>query len=241
MHRQNAILTRIVRLSPAVKSFFFTLPEPFAFVAGQYVSVRLTAADGYRAQRSYSIASSPETAADGIELAIERLDDGEVSPFFHDIAEEGDEIEIGGPIGRHFVWSPGDDGPVLLIGAGSGLAPLMSMIRNRAASGSTVPMALLFSARGRADFLYGEELTGLHQRNDGFQLHTTFTRDPQAPGGNHFRRIDAAMVQDVLGQLPGPPRHVLICGSNAFVETAASGVVGAGIAPGVVRTERYGA
>lgn len=240
MRWQNATLTRIARLSPAVKSFFFTLPTPVSFIAGQHVTVRLTAADGYRAQRSYSIASAPETAAEGIELAIERLDDGEVSPFFHDIAEEGDEIEISRPVGGHFIWSPGDGGPVLLIGAGAGLAPLMSMIRNRAASGAEVPMTLLFSARAGADFLYGDELLGLDGRKDGFQLRTTFTRDPKARG-DYFRRVDADMVRDVLDRMPAPPRHVLICGSNAFVDTAADGVVGAGITPTLVRTERYGA
>ena len=137
MQWQNAVITRIETLSPRVKSFFFRLAEPIAFRPGQHVLLRLTAPDGYRAQRSYSIASAPGSGkAEELELAIERLDDGEVSPFMHDVAQIDDEIELGGPIGGHFNWSPEDGGPVLFIGGGSGVAPFMSMLRHRAAIGS---------------------------------------------------------------------------------------------------------
>src|SRR5215218_1611962 len=157
MHWQNAVITRIERLSPRVKGFVFRLAEPLAFRPGQHVLVRLTAPDGYHAQRSYSIASAPAPApgkAETIELAIERLDDGEVSPFMHDVAEVDDEIELGGPIGGHFNWSPEDGGPVLFIGGGSGVVPFMSMLRHRAAMGSHVPATLVFSARSREELLF---------------------------------------------------------------------------------------
>jgi hypothetical protein len=132
---QQATIVGIASDTPRVKSFLFTTPAPLAFRAGQHVDVRLTAPDGYQAERSYSIASAPERT-DGIELAIERLDDGEVSPFFHEVAEIGDAIELRGPIGGHFVWSVEDGGPLLLLGGGSGVVPLMSMLRHRAARGS---------------------------------------------------------------------------------------------------------
>ena len=132
---QQAKITAIVPQTPRVKSFFFELTRPFSFRAGQHVDVRLTAPDGYRAERSYSIASAPEPQRP-LELAIERLDDGEVSPFFHDVAAVGDDIELRGPIGGHFVWDVADGGPLLLLGGGSGVVPLMSMIRDRASQSS---------------------------------------------------------------------------------------------------------
>ena len=151
MHWQNALITRIEPRSPRVKSFFFRLAEPIAYKPGQHVLLRLTAPDGYRAQRSYSIASAPGPGrAEELELAIERLDDGEVSPFMHDVAQVDDEIELGGPIGGHFNWTPEDGGPVLFIAGGSGVAPFMSMLRHRAALSSQVPATLIFSARTRA-------------------------------------------------------------------------------------------
>ncbi|MDP3897285.1 MAG: ferredoxin reductase [Mesorhizobium sp.] len=239
MQWQNGRISAIVKRSPSVTSFFFDLAQPFAFRAGQHVDVRLTAPDGYRAQRSYSIASAPE-AGGGIELAIDRLPDGEVSPFFHEVAEVGDEIELRGPIGGHFVWSVEDGGPVLLIGGGSGVVPLLSMIRHRAAQGATIPMLLLFSVRTSADLLFGEELQALHERADGFQLAVTLTREANAPAGGFTRRIDAAMVTDVLARLPEPPKTVFVCGANAFVAVAADGVIDAGVPAERVKTERYG-
>lgn len=239
MQWQNGRIGAIVKRSPGVTSFFFDLAQPFAFRAGQHVDVRLTAPDGYRAQRSYSIASAPE-AGGAIELAIDRLPDGEVSPFFHEVAEIGDEIELRGPIGGHFVWSVEDGGPVMLIGAGSGVVPLLSMIRHRAARASTVPMLLLFSVRTRADLLFGDELQALHDRKDGFQLAITLTREADAPEAGFARRIDAAMIADVLVRLPEPPRTVFICGANPFVAVASDGVLDAGVPAERVKTERYG-
>ena len=144
---QTATIEKIVPQTPRVRSFFFKLSEPFITKAGQHVDVRLTAPDGYQARRGYSIASAPESGPEHIELCIEELDGGEVSPFFHMVAEAGDDIELRGPIGGHFVWTKDDPGPVLLIGGGSGIVPLMAMARHRAASGSRTPMAMLYSSR----------------------------------------------------------------------------------------------
>lgn len=239
MKWQSGTIVSIVKRSRLVTSFFFDLEEPFAFTAGQHVDVRLTAPDGYRAQRSYSIASAPEQAAP-LELAIERLDDGEVSPFFHDVVAVGDAIELRGPIGGHFVWSVEDGGPLLLIGGGSGVVPLLSMIRHRALRHATVPVALILSVRTRADLLFSEELAALAAKTDGFDLTVTLTREPNALAPVLSRRIDAAMVQASLARLPEPPRHVFVCGSNAFVNAAADAAQAAGVPAASIKTERYG-
>ena len=238
MYWQSAIITRIETLSPRVKSFFFRLPEPISFRPGQHVLLRLTAPDGYRAQRSYSIASAPGPGkAEELELTIERLDDGEVSPFMHDGAQVDDEIELGGPIGGHFNWSPEDGGPVLFIGGGSGVVPFMSMLRHRAAIGSRVPVVLVFSARLREDLLFFDELSKLAASGDGFSLMVTLTREAAA---HPFRagRIDAAFIASIVTAMNMPVRQVLICGSNPFVETAAEGTIAAGIDPALIKTER---
>ena len=178
---QEAKIAAIMPDTPRVKRFLLAPSAPFLFRAGQHVDVRLTAPDGYQAERSYSIASAPEQTA-AIELAIERLDDGEVSPFFHDVAEVGDAIELRGPIGGHFVWDVKDGGPLLLLGGGSGVVPLMSMLRHRAAVGSRVPALLLFSSRTWEDVIFRDELLALDAKNDGFQLALALTRDqPRRP------------------------------------------------------------
>jgi ferredoxin-NADP reductase len=240
MHWQSATITRIERRSPRVKSFFFRLPEPIGFKPGQHVLLRLTAPDGYRAQRSYSIASAPGlNQAEELELAIERLDDGEVSPFMHDVAQVDDEIELGGPIGGHFNWSPEDGGPVLFIGGGSGVAPFMSMLRHRAVVASQIPVTLVFSARSREELLFFEELSGLAASSDGFTLMVALTREAAA---HPFRagRIDGPFIAGVVAAINIPIRQVLICGSNPFVETASEGATTAGINAALIKTERYG-
>jgi glycine betaine catabolism B len=238
MYWQNVTITRIEKLSPRVKSFFFRLPEPIVFRPGQHVLVRLTAPDGYRAQRSYSIASAP-AKSEALELSIERLDDGEVSPFMHDSAQVGDEIELGGPIGGHFNWSPEDGGPVLFIGGGTGVVPFMSMLRHRAAIGSRVPVTLVFSARLREDLLFFDELSKLASSGDGFSLMVTLTREAAA---HSFRagRIDADFIAGIVTTMKMPVRQVLICGSNPFVEAVAEGTIAAGIGASLIKTERYG-
>lgn len=239
MRWQTATIIRIEKRSPTVSSFFFALPQFVPFVAGQHVNVRLTAPDGYRAQRSYSIASAPETTSH-IELAIEKLDDGEVSPFFHEVAEVGDEIELSAPIGGHFIWAAEHGGPILMIAGGSGVVPFISMVRHRAASGSKAPMLLLFSARTKEDVLFAEELSALRDRRDGFDFVVTLTRDASPPAGLLKGRVDAAMVALVLGLLPDRPRRIYVCGSNPFVETAAQSAISGGVDPSVISTERYG-
>jgi ferredoxin-NADP reductase len=236
---QPATVVAIEPRTPTVKSFFFRLAQPVGFTAGQHMDVRLTAADGYQAQRSYSIASAPETDH-GIELAIERLQDGEVSPFFHDTVAVGDEIELRGPIGGHFMWSVDDGGPLLLVGGGSGVVPLACMLRHRAARRSTVPATLVYSARTTADLIFGDELRALRARRDGFHFMPTLTREPSAPPGFRVGRIDAALLADALERLSGPPKTVFVCGANAFVETAADALLGLGVPPASIRTERYG-
>jgi len=235
---QPATITRIIRETSRVESFFLVPAQSFVFHAGQHVDVRLTAPDGYQAQRSYSIASAPEAGPE-IELTIERLDDGEVSPFFHDVVAVGDEIELRGPIGGHFIWSPSEGGPLLLIGGGSGVVPLMSMVRHRAAQRSQVPALLLVSSRTWDEVIYRDELLGLDMR-DGFELAFALTREAAKRPRDYARRVDATMMAEVLTRLPAAPRHVFVCGSNPFVEAATQGVIAAGIAADIIFTERYG-
>lgn len=237
---QNATIIDDLERTPSIKSFFLHLSVPFTHVAGQHVDVRLTAPNGYVAMRSYSIASSPSDAA-VIELAIERLPDGEVSPFFHDVARIGDKIELRGPLGGHFVWPGVTQTPVLLIGAGSGVAPLMAMIRQRSSSRQSVPTALLLSSRTWCDVLFRDELLAVEGSDAGFSLALALTREPPARPSDYGRRIDAAMVAGVAGRLPSSPGHVFICGSNPFVDVAADGALGAGLGATSIRTERYGA
>lgn len=237
---QVASIARIVRQTQRVRSFFLKLSQPFEHTAGQHADVRLTAPDGYQARRSYSIASAPEDGADEIELCIEELEGGEVSPFFHEVAQAGDQIEVRGPLGGHFVWSAEEGGPVLLIAGGSGVVPLMAMVRHRAAQGSTVPMALLYSARVWDELIFREELLALHGKRDGFDLVLTLTRDVEKRDGIRAKRIDSVMVLEAIDQFPEPPKRAYVCGSNAFVEAATNAAIEAGVVADRIRTERYG-
>jgi len=236
---QSARVVEVIRRTGRIKSFFLELTEPFAYRAGQHIDLRLTAPDGYRAMRSYSIASAPDSA-NRIEIAIELLDDGEVSPFFHEIVAVGDEIELRGPLGGHFIWTGSDGGPLLLMGGGSGVVPLMSMIRQREATAAHVPAILLLSARRLNEVLYGDELAELERRENGFGLVLTLTRETPQREADYGRRVDGPMVAEVLTRLPTPPKHVFICGSNAFVSAAADGAVYAGAPATTIRAERYG-
>jgi ferredoxin-NADP reductase len=234
---QDAVITRRETRTGRITSFFLRPSQPFDFRAGQHVDVRLTAADGYRAIRSYSIASAPGQT-DELELAIEYLCDGEVSPFFHDVATIGDTIEIKGPLGGHFVWD--DGGPLLLIGGGSGLVPLMSMVRHRARTGARVQTVLLLSARTWDDVLFRDELLSIAARNDGFDLALALTRETPRRPQDFGRRVDALMVGSLIQKLGMPPSLVFICGTNSFVDAAADGAVAGGVPPHEIRTERYG-
>ena len=236
---QSATVTEVIPRTPRIKSFVLKLSRPFAFFAGKHVDLRLTAPDGYRAMRSYSIASAPDNTG-MIEIAIEYMKDGEVSPFFHDVVVAGDEIELRGPLGGYFNWTEANGGPLLLVGGGSGVVPLMSMIRHRQAIGSKVPFVLLFSARRWDDVLYRDELLDLHGKASGFTLALTLTREPPRRESDYGRRVDTAMMMEVLAHLQGPPKLVYVCGANAFVNAAADGAVASGIAASIIRTERYG-
>ncbi|UCI07824.1 FAD-binding oxidoreductase [Mesorhizobium sp. B1-1-8] len=236
---QTATISRIEKRTPRVTSFWFQPSRPFVHQAGQHVDVRLSAPDGYQARRSYSIASAPEAGA-GIELAIERLDDGEVSPFFHDVAAVGDEIELRGPLGGHFIWSDSDGGPLLLVGGGSGVVPLMAMVRHRALRKSAAPIALVFSARVWDEVIFRDELIGLDDRRDGFDLVLTLTREQARRPADYSRRVDARMIVQAIERLPKAPVLAYVCGSNAFVSAAAQAMIDAGIPARLIRTERYG-
>jgi ferredoxin-NADP reductase len=238
-HWQSGSIYDIVPQTPRVKSFFFDLPRPLMFTAGQHVDVRLTAPDGYRAMRSYSIASSPEVSTK-IELAIELLDNGEVSPFFHDVVRVGDAIDLRGPLGGHFIWTEKDGGPLLLLGGGSGVVPLMCMLRHRKAVNSDVSTLLLLSARTWEDVLFRDELLQLAERQDGFRLVLALTRDAPRRKSDYGRRVDPAMMAEVLMRIPSPPRLVYACGANQFVDSAVDSAIQAGIPQDIIRTERYG-
>jgi len=203
---------------------------------GQHVDVRLTAEDGYQAERSYSIASAP---GQHLALTVERLEDGEVSPYLVDEAREGDRFEIRGPIGGYFVWD-GGGGPLLLVGGGSGVVPLMSMIRHRAATGDETPVRLLYSSRTYEDVIYRAELDELASHGDGFEVFHALTRSQPDGWAGFSRRIDAEMLREVAWPASDQPR-VFVCGSTRFVDTAADGLVAMGYPPESIRTERFGA
>jgi ferredoxin-NADP reductase len=202
--------------------------------AGQHVDVRLTAEDGYQAQRSYSIASAPED--DRLELTVERIGDGEVSPYLVEDMLPGDPLELRGPIGLWFTWdAAADGGPLLLVGGGSGVVPLRAMLRHRAAADPRVPARLLLSARSAADVIYADELGAA----DGLQRFTTYTRRVPPGWDGYRRRVDRAMLAEVAFA-PSELPHIFVCGPTAFVETASQALVELGHPPPRVRTERFG-
>jgi ferredoxin-NADP reductase len=218
-------VTAVKAETPQVKSFRIELPMWMPHLPGQHYDVRLTAPDGYRAQRSYSVASSPLDEGE-IELTIDRLEDGEVSPYFHDVVVEGDQVEVRGPFTSYFVWR--GEHPVLLVGGGSGVVPLMAMLRHRRRTMPELPMRLIYSVRHAEDVIYADEL--------GDDALLTFTREPPSGWDGHTGRIDAGLVSeaDLAGGL------AFVCGSNAFVEAAAELLLGAGFEPASIRTERFG-
>jgi ferredoxin-NADP reductase len=236
---QTATVVEIIQQTPRIKSFSLALSKPFSFAAGQHIDLRLVAPDGYQAIRSYSIASAPGVT-NRIEIAIELLADGEVSPFFHEVVAVGDEIELRGPLGGYFVWSGHDGGPLLLAGGGSGVVPLMAMIRHRHMAAQGVPALLVLSARHAADVLYRDELFALAGRKDGLELVLALTREPPMRPGDYGRRIDGPMMMDAVKRLPSPPKNVFVCGSNGFVNAATEAMIAASVPASIIRTERYG-
>jgi ferredoxin-NADP reductase len=222
---QIATVTEVTAETPRVKSFRLEVPMWMPHLPGQHYDVRLTAPDGYRAQRSYSIASSPLDEGE-IELTIDRLDEGEVSTYFHDVLEAGDRVEVRGPFASYFVWR--GESPVLLIGGGSGVVPLMAMLRHRRRAMPDTPMRLVYSVRGTEDVIYAGEL-------DGDAL-LTYTREPPAGWTGHTGRIDAALIAEAAQ----PGATAFVCGTHGFVEAAARFAMDAGIPAGSIRTERFG-
>jgi ferredoxin-NADP reductase len=203
---------------------------------GQHVDVRLTAEDGYQAQRSYSVGSAPE--AGRLELTIEDIPDGEVSPYLSEELRAGDRFELRGPIGGYFTWTEADGGPLLLVAGGSGVVPLMSMLRYRRAIGSDIPATLLFSSRSWDDIIYRDELEQLSAEPNLRVVHT-LTRSQPAGWEGYARRIDRDMLADVAGP-PIPESRVYVCGPTPLVESVASDLVALGYAPHQVKTERFG-
>ena len=223
--------------TPAVSTLVFEIDGWPGHRAGQHVDLRLTAEDGYQASRSYSIASPPEDEV--LALTVERLGDGEVSPYLVDVMEPGDELELRGPVGGWFVWNVDDGGPLLLVGGGSGIVPLMSMLRHRAVSDGRVPARVLVSARTIDDLIYGRELAALEAAGNGLELFVTLTREAP-PGWDGFtRRIDREMLAEVAWAADEQAR-TYICGPTSFVEVTANALVALGHDPDEIRTERFG-
>jgi ferredoxin-NADP reductase len=225
----------VVEETPRVKTIRFEIPGWAGHRAGQHVDVRLTAEDGYQAQRSYSIASPPDGTR--VELTVERLEDGEVSPYLTDELRPGDQIELRGPIGGYFVWEPSQGGPLLLVAGGSGVAPLMAMIRARDAARSDGDTRLVFSSRRWDDVIYREELERLD--GDGLRVIHTLTRSHPPGWTGYARRVDAEMLAEV-GPSPVERPRVYVCGSTLFVEAVAGALVELGHEPQSVKTERFG-
>ena len=221
----------------AARTLVFQIPDWPGHLAGQHVDVRLTAPDGYSTQRSYSIASAVD--GDLVELTIERLPDGEVSPYSSEVLSIGDQIELRGPIGGWFVWDPEAGSPALLVGGGSGVVPLMAMVRTRQRLGSTTPFRLLYSVRDPASVLYGKELEMLRSADPMLEVHYAFTRATPAGFAWPPGRIDAAFLAE-FGLSAALAPAVFVCGPTGFVETIADLLVAAGHDPQRVKTERFG-
>jgi ferredoxin-NADP reductase len=233
---QLARVVDIIDETPRCRSLVLDAPDWAGHRVGQHVDVRLTAEDGYQVQRSYSIASPPE--ARQIMLTVERLDDGEVSPYLTEVLQVGDQLELRGPIGGYFTWRVADGGPLLLVGGGSGIVPLMAMLRHRAAQHSIVPTRLLYSSRAFDEIIYRQELEQLAADSTLTVTHTLTRRQPPEWSG-YRRRIDRAMLADIAWP-PSEQPQAFVCGPTALVETVASALVELGYDPPRVKTERFG-
>jgi ferredoxin-NADP reductase len=232
---QVAEVVDVVAETPRVKTIGFDVPDWPGHRAGQHVDVRLTAEDGYQAQRSYSIASAPDGTR--VELTVERLDDGEVSPYLTDELRRGGQIELRGPVGGYFVLEPSHRGPLLLLAGGSGIVPLMAMIRFRAVARSDVDTRLVFSSRGWEDVIYREELERLN--SERLTVVHTLTRSQPSGWTGYARRVDVEMLAEV-GPEPAERPHVYVCGPTPFVEVVAGALVETGHSAGAIKTERFG-
>lgn len=235
---QLATVTAIRDETPAVRTFTLGLPNWAGHRPGQHVDLRLTAEDGYSVERSYSIASEPERTGE-VDITVEHIPGGEVSEFLHQVVVPGDRLEVRGPIGGYFVWEAALGGPLLMIAGGSGVVPLMAMVRHRERAGSKVPARLLVSSRGPDEIIYRAELDQLTAAADGFAVAHTLTRQ-QPPGWTGYaRRIDDAMLAEVIEPL-GAATRAYACGPTALVEVVANALVRLGLPPDRIRTERFG-
>jgi ferredoxin-NADP reductase len=231
-------VTGVAWETPRAKRLFLEVPGWKGHKAGQHVDLRLTAEDGYQAERSYSIASAPEE--DGrIELLIERLEDGEVSPYLTDELRAGDRLELRGPVGGWFTWLAKEGGPLLLVAGGSGIVPLMAMVRHRAAAGSDTPTRLLYSSHSYEEVIYRDELDRLVAENGTLEVVHTLTRS-QPPGwAGYSRRIDKKMLEEVAWS-PKKRPLTFVCGPTPLVEAVATALVGLGQDSALIKTERFG-
>jgi ferredoxin-NADP reductase len=227
----------VVTETPRVKSLILDVPGWPGHRAGQHLDVRLTGEDGYQAQRSYSIASAPEAAH--LAIAVERVEDGEVSPYLVERVQAGDRFELRGPIGGYFVWTAALDGPLFLIAGGSGIAPLMAMLRHRAAVGSTTPARLLYSSRTFDDIIFRPELERLAAPGSGLAVTHTLTRSSPPGWRGETRRIDRAMLQRA-GFAPNDRPRIFVCGPTGLVEAVAQTLLEIGHEPSLIKTERFG-
>ena len=232
---QLADVVDLIAETARVKTLALDIPGWQGHRTGQHVDVRLTAEDGYQVERSYSIASAPNGTR--VELTVERLDDGEVSPYLTDELRPGDRLELRGPVGGYFAWEPALGGPVLLVGGGSGIVPLMAMIRERARAGVDVDMRLLFSSRSWDSIIYRDELQRLS--GSGLTVAHTLTRSQPEGWTGYARRVDAEMLLEIGPDASTNP-HVYVCGPTPFVEAVATALVGLGHEPHRIRTERFG-
>jgi ferredoxin-NADP reductase len=233
---QLGTVVELIEETPNTRSIALALCDWHGHRAGQHVDVRLTADDGYQAQRSYSIASAPEDG--NVVLTVERLADGEVSPYLVDELRIGDQVEVRGPIGGYFVWEATCERPVLLVAGGSGVVPFRSMLRHHRAAGSAAPIRLLYSARSQSALIYRDELT----RMSGYpeiDIRITLTREQPGGWDGYRGRIDRGFI-DLVAWPPADRPLVYVCGPTAFVETAADALVTLGHEPDLIRTERFG-
>ena len=238
--RLNWTLGEVVELideTPRVRSIVLDVPEWPGHLPGQHVDIRLTAEDGYQAQRSYSIASAPE--ADRLMLTVERLPDGEVSPYLVDELRLRDTIELRGPIGGYFVWEARLGGPLFLVAGGSGIVPLVSMLRHRAATGSRVASRLIYSSRTWEDTIFREELEHLTARAHGLEVVHTLTRTRPDGWKGYTRRVDGGLLAETAWP-PASTPFTYVCGPTSFVETVANALVLLGHDARRVKTERFG-
>ena len=230
---QVAKVMAVTTETASVRTVTLDVPDWAGHQAGQHLDIRLTDEDGYVAERSYSIASAP---GEPVAITVERLDDGEVSPYLTDELRVGDDLEMRGPIGGYFIWEPEDGGPLLLLAGGSGVVPLRAILRHRERTGSTVPVRLLYSVRTLDDVIYQAELD---QPALGVEVRYTLTRH-QAPGwAGYARRVDAALLAEVEWR-PAAMPLAYVCGPTSFVETVSEALVQSGYPPARVKTERFG-